>query len=240
MATVQNLTLYFLEGAIEAFSSKLAPVNAFSYNINQDGAGLNDIVRVPYVTGQASASLAFTYANGYATSGDNVVGKNVTLDYLYYKRWDVTDQEILRMSPEVIRRLGASVGNKLATDAFANILSVVTAANFVSQSQVSSSAFNTQAAMTNLQYIADTLKWGDERAIIANPSLYSSIVSNTSLVNYAYGSPTVVTEGRLPRYFGFDPYMVSSVPTNSEDLQGFAVNPQRLSVPWHITRHRTK
>lgn len=228
MATVQNLTLYFLQGAIEAFANKLAPINAFSYNINQEGAGLNDIVRVPFVDAQSSASLAFNYATGYATAGDNVIGKNITLDYLYYKRWDVTDQEILRMSPEVLRRLGGNVGSRLAADAVANILGQVTTANYISQSTYSSSLFNSQAAFADLQQICNTLKWPDQRALLVNPSLYGTIVSNSTLVNYAYGNPSVVQEGKLPKYFGFEPYVVTNLPANGELLQGFACNPDAI------------
>lgn len=231
MATVTGLTQYFLEGAIAAFGDKLAPFNAFSYNVNEDGAGLNDVVRVPWVEGNYSGSNAFAYSTGYATANNNIHGMPITLDTMKYSKWDINDSEILQTSPTALTRLGQSIGHRLAADVLADVCAQVTAANYASQSAYSGSSFNTQAVMVNLQQVANELKWPDERNLLVNPSLYGTIVSNTSLVNYAYGSPTVVQDGKLPKYFGFTPYVVTNLPANaSEDIVGFACNPDAILV----------
>lgn len=231
MATsVSGLTLYFLQGVIAAYSNMLAPLNAFSFNVNQEGAGLNDIIRVPWINAE-SGSSTFAYSTGYANSTDTVTGKNVTLDTLLYKRWDITDTDILRTSPEVLNKMGQKVGTRLASDALGKVFQAVTASNFAQVSALTSSGYNTQAAFVALQQSASVLLWPtEERSLIVNPTLYANIVSNTSLVNYAYGSPSVVQEGKLPKYFGFTPYVVTNLASNSENIQGFACSPDAMLV----------
>lgn len=228
MSTVSNLTLYFLQGAIQAFSQKLAPIEAFSYAVNQEGAGLNDIVRVPYVINTGSAA-DFTYAGGYSSATGVVIGKPVTLSTLKYKMWNIDDSEILRLSPEVLKRLGGQAGNQVASDVTSTFFNNVTASNFPLSGAYSASAYSTQAAFVSLQKQANQNKWTDERHLIVGPTLYSTIVSNTTLVNYAYGSPEVVRDGKLPKYFGFTPHMVTNLDeTNTELIQGFATCPQGI------------
>lgn len=232
MATVSNLTLYFLEGAMESFTNLVVPVTAMSYNVQPTGAGLNDIVRVPFVL-NTSASSDFAYSTGYANTGNAVTGKNVTLDGLKYQLFNSTDSEILRMSPEVIRRLGRQAGSRLGSDVLNNVMGAVTSSAFPNSSSYVSNEYSSSAAWTALVTIADNLKWPEERAVVVEPTTYGYMLSNASLVNYAYGSPVVVQDGKIPKYFGFNPYRVTNYTAKVDAYGtsvGFALHPNGILV----------
>lgn len=224
MATVTNLTQYFLQGAVEKFSDILAPLEAIAYAVNQEGAAKDDVVRVPWIDGQTSGSSAFSYATGYATSGGNIIGKPVTMDTIKYCLFNTNDQEAMVSTPEAVTRLGNKLGNRLAADVLADLMSNVTATNFPSQSNYSGSQFNTVAAATNLGAIADGLNWSSDRYLLVNPTLKAYIMNNTTtLLANTFGSTDPVQRGVINNYYGFKVYMVSNLPANgSEVVQGFA------------------
>ena len=227
MATsVSNLTKYYIDSAFAAFKDMLAPVSAFALATNPNGAQLNDIVRVPFVNTN-TASVAFAYSTGYATSGHTVIGKNVTLGTLSYQLIDLTDGDF--QSPDTLTRLGSGAGAQLASDVLAAVWLNVTQSNYSNRSTVSSSLYDTWSNVVALQTSANTSKWPQSgRSLIMGPTLYGNVLSNTTLIASSYGNPRPVQEGQLNSIVGFTPYAVTNLPVNNEILQGFICNQNAL------------
>ena len=78
---VFNLAQYFTQDGIDSFQDLLGPITQYARSVNVDGASLNDVVRVPLYN-VSTASVAFTYANGYSGDNSTVSGKSVTLSNL--------------------------------------------------------------------------------------------------------------------------------------------------------------
>lgn len=235
MAGISNMTQLFVEGAIEGFTDLVAPITAFSYAVESNGAALNDTVRVPYVA-NTSGSSTFTYAAGYTGAGNGVTGKDITLSNLLYQPISLTDADFAQITPEVATRLGRQAGARLASDVLsASFASVVTAGNFALSCSYTSTQWTGAIALADADLQANTYKWPDsDRYLIAGTSLWSSLLQNTAVnAAYAYGSPEVIKEGRIPSVMGFKPYKVTVTLPNSD--KGFIVNPNAilLGMAWH-------
>jgi hypothetical protein len=227
MATaVTNLTQYFLQGAIEAFANRLAPISAIAYAVNQDGAVMDDIIKIPYIN-CVTSSNDFSYTTGYNTSGDTIVGKNVTLSNLKYKMVALDDKMYVQTGPEVLTKLGSGMGAMLAYDVLSTVLLCVTASNYAGSGSASGTTFNTQSNIVALATTANTDKWPDTRALIVNPAVYGAIMNSTTLNSYSTFQ-SVVTENKVPRVSGFNLFLTNAIPTNSEGLSAFALTPSSI------------
>jgi len=224
MATVTNLTQYFVQGALKGYVSKNAPLTEFSYVVDS-AAKLNDIVRVPYTV--ASSSLLFDYTSGYNTSTrGQITGKPVTVDKISYIPVTLTDSDWSRLTPEVLTKLGESAGERLAGD----VISASFAANvasFGNSSTYAGTSFTGSAALADLDRKANDLHWPDSgRVMLINPAMKQALLSNTSLTNaFAFGEPVAVEGQFRSKVFGFVPYTVT---TTLGGLSGFAATPNAL------------
>lgn len=230
MSTVSNLTQYIINGAMTGFVSLIAPLSSFAYPVEVDGLVLNDHVRIPFASAGTS-SLAFSYASGYGTNNNgNIAGKDITLSSLLYQPLQITDAEMKVLSPAVLERQGAILGRKLAVDVIsASLASVVSTANYAQSSSYSGSQFATSTALADIDQRANTNNWPDgERYLLAGTTLWNGLMQNPQVINaYAFGGPQAVQDGKIPAFFGFQPFKVSFTLPNSDT--GFACHPNALA-----------
>lgn len=225
MATVTNLVQYFIDGALEGFTSTVLPISKFAYGVNQTGAGLNDVIRVPYVS-NASGSSDFTYAAGYTiTAGNGVAGKSVTLDKIKYQVWDIADSDLVKVSPQVATSLGVTAGARLGSD----VLSQSFAANmgsFSTSATWGAGAFTASLALATLEKQCNDANWPTVgRCLVTNTTIKANMMANTNLSNaYAFGTPTAIN-AQIPRVYGFDQYTVTCGLGGSS---GFAAMPSAM------------
>lgn len=228
MSAVNNLEQTFLAGAIGAFTAILAPISAFSYAVNVDGAAKGDIIKVPFVS-NTSGSSAFDYATGYTANGNGVTGKNITLDTILYQKVDLTDADMTRLSPETLTRLGESAGARLAADVMsASFAKVVTNANFPTSASCLSNELTASAGLVKQTKQCDDASWSlPNRNLILGTAAYGNLTSNPSVATaYAYGSNQPITKGQVPEVFGFSPYKINvPLPTG---VNGLVLNPNAI------------
>lgn len=228
MASVTGLVNYFIKGAVEGFSRKIAPVTAFAYAVEENAAGLNDVVRVPFVA-NASGSSTFVEGTGFtATSANGVTGKAVTLDTLMYQPIWLTDGDLLRLNAESIQKLGSVAGGRLASDFLsASLAATVTVGNFPNSSSYSSGQFTASVAALTLMKTCDDLHWPDDgRALVIPTDVYFNLLSNTAISSAEqYGNASAIQRGELPQIFGMTPYKT----TTSIPGKGFVAHPSALA-----------
>lgn len=228
MATVSNLSQYLTAGAIEGFIDAVAPLTAFGYVVKPGGAGYNDVVRVPFAQ-NTSASNAFTVGTGYASDGNTITGKSITLDKLLYQRISLTDSDLLQLNDQALMKVGSQAGRRLGVDfVSASLASTALTANFSNQATTSGSVFSSSAAIVALDKQANDLKWPDgERTLIANSTLWLSLLSNSNVTTFSsFGSAEPIQAGVLRNVLGFTPYRVSF--TLPESNTGYACNTNGL------------
>ena len=233
MATLSNIQNYFITGAMSGFVTLLQPnINAFSYNVKQDGAALNNVIQVPFASAN-SASNQFNYTTGYVGNNGQIAGKNVTLNTLMYQPWQINDAESKMLTPAVIGKQGAIIGRKLAVDFIsASWANVISNANYTVSSSYSAVGFSSSLAVANLDQLANQANWTDgpdNRFLIANTTLWNALLQNTNIANaYAFGGADAVRYGKIPAFFGFSPLKTNVTLPASDN--GFICNPNAIVI----------
>ena len=231
MATVVNLNQYLTQGAIEGFLDLIAPITAFSYVVKPGAVALNDNVRVPFAQ-NTSASNAFAYSTGYATEGNAIVGKTVTLNNLLYQMIKLSDSDLMLLNPESLVRIGHQAGARLAIDvissSFAATLTTATYTNSGSAPGYLAASLSSSAGLAALDKAANDAKFPDgERTLICNTTAWAALMSNAQVVNFQnFGSTDPVQQGKLRSVLGFTPYKTTLTIPGSKN--GFIVNPNAL------------
>lgn len=209
--SVQNLNQYLTQGAIEGFAQLMAPASAFSYVVKPGVAAVGDVVRVPF-SNNTSASLDFAYATGYATDGNLISGKAITLNVLKYQKISLTDSDLALLNQESLVRIGRQAGMRLAADILsASIASVVTEANFGNSGSYGAASLSASVGLASVDEAANTYNWPvGERSLIANVAAWSALMQNTVVTNASsFGSADPIQNGRLSTVIGFTPYLVT-------------------------------
>lgn len=224
-SSVSNLTQYLISGVASQFAYRLAPLNAFSNVSLHDGANLNDVVRIPFVE-TGSASQTFAHSTGYATANSSIVGVSVTMDTWKYQLANITDSDLIRLSPEAITQLGKNLGNRLANDVLSDVLALTS--SFVNHVTKSGSLWATSTAPTDLRLSGSTNRWADgDYNLIVGPQLYNKILGTTNAAAYAYGSTSAIQDAKIPRYYGFNVYECDVIPST---VKGLATTKNALGV----------
>ena len=193
-------------------------------------------VEVPYFDLDSSASQVWDDSTGYATIGNTasavreiVVGDgtgdgDVGVGHArLYQGLQFTSSEIARQPYLKIAQLAALKAEKLAFDIWQDILSVVTAANFGAAAKTETADAFDSDDIADLKVACKA--WPMEgRGLILDSAYDANLLKDPSF-KYALNaaSDSAIKEGRLyPRVMGFDYVENPNIPSNSENLVGFA------------------
>lgn len=215
---VTNLNQYLTLGAIQGFIAFAAPLQAFSYVVKPGVSSLNDVARVPYAT-NTSASAVFSYGTGYTTDSNQIVGKSVTLDQLFYQKVSLTDSDLVLLNPEALIALGAQAGNALAKDVVSQSLALaITQANFGNSGSYGAPSLSSSAGLADLDLRANTYNWPvGGRNLILNPTAQSYLLQNTSINSAAnFGTSDAIQNSVIRSVVGFTPYLCNFTLPNAD------------------------
>lgn len=221
-----------LQISIRDFVRRLLPLRAFSTvfaNVPLEGTNK---VEVPFYDLDSSASTSFVLATGYTTLGNTTTDKReITIgtaagagsgDRLY-QGLSFTSEEIARQPFLKILELTQLKVEKLASDVVADVLSVVTLANF------GAAAIITPAAAFSTDDVA-TLKlacklWPDmARSLILDSAYDAALLKDPSVKSALnFGGAEAIRDGKIPKLMGFDYMEIPTIPSNAQNLVGFAV-----------------
>jgi hypothetical protein len=221
-----------MSSAMRAFRRRVLPVALFSTVFRNVQLRGTDIVDVPYYPLATAASLDFSYTTGYQSGDATLSYKQVTVNKRKYQPLELTSKDLSRQPALDPETFGAIIGEKLAEDVVADILSVVTLANF------GAAIFNGPANSFDSDDIVDirtacnVAMWPRSPAFrgLALDSAYDGSVVK-DLKNYSSsGDDTIWRDGELQEVLGFRYAESPLIPTNGEGLIGFAVNPSAILV----------
>lgn len=225
---VTNLNKYLTQGAIEGFGDLIAPLTAFSYVVKPGISSLNDVVRVPFAQ-NLSASSDFSYSTGYASDGNSIDGKSITMNILKYQRITLSDSDLALLNPESLVRVGRQAGQRLASDFIsASFAATLTQANFANSGSYTANQYSSSVALAALDKGVNDLKWADgDRTLICGTTLWQALMNNSTVTNAAnFGSSGPIQQGKLNSVLGFAPYKTTiSLPISAT---GFAANSNGL------------
>jgi hypothetical protein len=216
-----------LNETIRAFAIPLLPLRLFSTVFNNVPLKGTDEVVVPYYALNTTASSDLTstalpaYVFGQATATSM---KKITVNKRKYQPLDYSSEEFRRQPFFSAVRLGAMNAERLAVDIFNDVMSVVTLANFGAPAKTTAAATITSDDIVDIRGSCNAAGWPDMgRSLIVDSAVDNSLQKDESYkLALNIGTPSVIQQGVFPKLSGFDYAWMPSLPSNSENLIGFA------------------
>jgi len=214
------------ESVINSIKGKLPALTSFSSVFSTLEGQAGKSVFVPLI-GTSTATEFST--GGYLTQDDaTLAGVTVTL-----KHFKVSS----RFSPLDVKSYGAqylvnaftpTASNAIAEACMGEISALITNANY-SSNAVTGSALSYSEVVT-AKGVLDAAKASDTRALIVNPTYANNLLTDAQIAAaYALGAQVIQT-GKIGSIGGMSVYQWSSLPTNSENLAGFACGSDAIAV----------
>ena len=229
MAISTNLKVAeIMDAALTAFLRAPVPLRAWNMIGNKEQRGLQrgDTMRVPYYPLVATASEDWVPATGYDfTNGvPNVDTREVTIDKRKYQPIVTTSTELSRFnySPAEIGRVK---GNKLAIDVTADILSVVTAANYGAAAFTGAANTFDSDSVIDVRNACKKDNWPSTQDwfLILDTDYHTNLEKDADIKPaYSYGNTDPIQEGMFGRLAGFNVMSTNEIPGNGENLVGMA------------------
>ncbi|HXT10986.1 MAG TPA: hypothetical protein VN873_05430 [Candidatus Angelobacter sp.] len=212
-----------LNEIVRDFAIKVLPLRLFStvyQNVPLQGT---DTVAVPYYPLQAAASSDFDVVNGYQFGqATNTLSKPITVNKRKYQPMDYSSQEFRRQPMLNVIQLGKLNAEKLGVDILADIMSVITLANFGAAVKNIAAAAYTSDDVVDLKSQANQLFWPQTgRSLIVDDTVGTALEKDSDYkLALNIGTTDVIQEGKFPRLSGFDFASMPNFPTNGESLLG--------------------
>jgi len=141
-----------------------------------------------------------------------------------YQPLDYSSAEFRRQPWFDAVQLGLINAERLGIDVVTDVLSVVTVANYGAAAKTCAAAAITSDDVIDLRSACNVAHWPDTgRSLIVDASVDAALQKDGAYkIAVNIGTPSVIQEGRFPHLSGFEYAWVPSLPTNSENLIGFA------------------
>lgn len=223
----------WLNDVLRDFVRILAPMKAFSTvfsDVPIEGAGTVD---VPFYALDTTAATSFVEGTGYTTYTNTAdATRTVTLNKRYYKSFDYASSTLRRQPnfrPEMHLRLAAE---ELGRGIVADILSVVTVANYPTAAHSGTAAAFDFDDVIDMRTSATDADWPEGgRSMILDTSWAGALLKDGRVSDAdRRGSDSSKMNGSVGKIAGFETYESSRIPANSEQLSGMIVFPSSILV----------
>lgn len=219
-----------LQETVRDFATRVLPLRLFCTSFLNTPLQGTDSVVVPYYPLQAAASSDFAegdnaggggYQFGQATNANS---KTITVNKRKYQPLDYSSATFRRQPFFDAVRLGKMNAEKLAVDILNDIFSVITAANFGAAAKTLPIAGWTSDDIVDLKGVCTKANWSDEgRALVVHSDVATALRKDPAYkLALNIGTSDVIQAGKFPKLSGFDFAEMPNLPTNGENLIGFA------------------
>ena len=207
------------------------PFDAFTTNFSDEIASSGDAVVTRYVTNPVTQDFNANKNVGNST----LTARTTTLYHYVGVSLGFTDKENSLSDIQLVQQFIGPAICALWQNVFTNVSSLILNASFsnVVYTAPQFSATNV-AAISNVMTIANVQTYN--RHLVIKPSYAYTLKTDTAVqASYAYGNNQAVSTGTLPDVYGFKIHETSmSIPSNSENLEGWACTPQGLLIATRV------
>ncbi len=179
----------------------------------------------------ALVANAFVAGTGYGANNAGTTDVSVTLNQHVGVPVTFNVNELASTTRDLFGEQAEGMHYAIGTKIVDYLFTLLTAANFTNHTDSKLSLFN-RSKMTAMAKALGNRKVGQMgRFTLLNPDFFEKLGQDSSLVQLAaYQKPEYLTEYRLPRVAGFDPFEAQSLPANAEDLAGFSGTSESLAL----------
>ena len=214
--------------ALEAFTSELAPLSAFSTDFSADLAKKGDTVQVPLLANLTAS----TTENDYETDTGSAGVVEVALNRYQKVTVGLTDRQFSESSAATLELYAVQQAKAVARAVLADIWAIIINANFAAKTTKALGAFTSADPRAIRVALTKADVPINDRTLFLDPDYYDKLVGDTTISIASalhYGGTEVVREGMIPRFLGFAMAESNIIPT-AENLKGFAVHPSAIAI----------
>jgi len=219
-----------LDAALRALKQTLIPLQAFTTVYRNVPLLGTDKVSVPFHPLETAASADFNGTYSMADSTTNV--REVTINKRKYQSMGFTSSELARQPQLNLTEIGMKKGFKLAEDVMKDILSSVTLANFGTAVHTGTAANFDVNDVIDIRQACDEAYWPQtNRSLFIDASYDANLLKQSNITKALdFGGSEAIRQGRIPQLVGFNYFPTTLIPTNSQNLRGFAVTDNAILV----------
>lgn len=215
---------------MNAFLKKLSPVSAFSTNLAAAAAQPGDTIKVPIETyPNVAAATKVTHA-AYAEQDIDSTIASITLGQPVYVSLALDDVEIASSSAISLERFAAAKANHLARTVFQTSLAGVLNANFSSKITTTDANFDIDDVVDLKDLLDDLDVPEDGRSLVLSYAYVNNLLKDNTLSNNYNAGSQPLRAGVVGELFGFTVYSTGAIPSNSENLTGFACHSSAIAL----------
>lgn len=176
------------------------------------------------------AAADYSPTTGYATQDAQATDVPVTIDTHKAVQVRFSANELAGTSRRLLDEWTEPIHAGLADAIVASVYGLITAANYPNATTQALSGFG-RGTVTAMAKALNSRKVSPlNRTLLLNPDYYEKLAQDTTIVQLAaYQRPEAITEYRLPRIAGFDPFEAISLPTGG-NLVGAGFAPDAIVV----------
>jgi len=211
---------------IKNLKGKLPMLTSFSSNFTTITSGAGKTIQVGLVGTSSAAEFG---ANGYlAESNATLTKTDVTLKhFISTHRFRPIDVKEYGMQ-YLVNSFAPSAADAIAEKCLSEIGALITAANY--SSNVNSGAAVSYAELVTAKGVLDAAKAGSKRAYILNSTYTNDLLSDSQIIGAAGLGAQVIQSGLIGTIAGASVYQYTNLPTNSENLAGWACGSDAIAV----------
>jgi hypothetical protein len=219
-----------LDGALRALKQSLLPLSAFTTVYRDIPLLGTDKIAVPFHALETAASADFDGTYAMANSATNV--REITVNKRKYQSMGFTSSELARQPQLNLTEIGMKKGHKLAEDVMKDILSVVTSTNFGSAVHTGLATNFDVSDVIDIRQACDEAYWPQiNRSLFIDASYDANLLKDTNVRKaLEFGGNEAIRQGRIPQIVGFNYFPTTLIPSNSQNLKGFAVTDNAILV----------
>ena len=216
------------QSVLDNLSAQHTPVSAFTTDFSSEIADQGESI----TTRIATAVSAGDASSGYSATDVTSSAKTVTLDQHKHFTMAFTDLEIAKGGMNMLERTFVRPATHAVINSMVDaLMALVVNSEFGNKATVTSSNFGADDVATLAGDLTTLNVPKDERALIIKPAYYASLAQDNAIqASYASTLDDSIRNHSVPRVHGFNVYEYSDIPTNSENLEGFACGPEALLI----------
>lgn len=223
-----DLDLLAQEGML-AFRAALTPANVFSTSMSDEVKDKGESVNVPII-GEATANTFD--GDGYEKDGGAVTNAVVNLTQHLVSSFPITDTQAHKGNRNHLLQQAGMHGKAVAKLALTTVWADITTANWPTPAHTGTASNFDSDDVIDIRTACTAANMPKEmRSLVLDDSYIGNLLKDTHFKNVLNVQDTgPAREGVIGRAFGFNVYESTIIPSNSQNLVGFACVPSAYAL----------
>ena len=215
--------------SLEALLPAMKRLSWYTTDFSADIASDGSTVATRYPTALTSGALT----TGLDTNAQNATttAVTVTLGAVTGASIEFTEFEYSVASIDIMRVFVAPMVNAVVKGFQTTAMNLITAANFANAGFTGTAAnFDSDDCADLAQILDSNNVTEDNRALFLSPSYFNSVRKVNALLANTLGSDEAIRRGTVGQLFGLNVVNCNYIPSNSQNLVGFACAPEAIAM----------